>query len=271
MIIAVDTGGTKTLVGRFTRRGGLQETIKFPTPKDQGDFLEKLHEAIRTIANDAQIECISIALPGRIRQGIMFKVGTVQWNNFDVRPSLQDAFSCPVIVENDANLAAIAEIRSLKHLPHIGMYVTVSTGIGTGLIIDGDLHQPLSESEGGQILLEHDGTFIEWEKFASGKAIFTKYGKFASEISNTRHWHEIAKNIARGLMVIAPLMRTEVIVIGGSIGTHFEHYGDYLQRLLQESLHPDNVPLILQAKHPEEAVIYGCYHYANDFITRTTA
>ena len=271
MIISVDTGGTKTLVGRFSTRGGLQDSIKFPTPLDQADYLTKLHEAIRSLAKDQTIKCITVALPGRIRDGVMHTVGTVKWDNFDVRPLLQDAFLCPILVENDANLAAIAEIRSLPTLPHIGMYVTVSTGIGTGLVIDGILHQPLSESEGGQIILEHDGVLREWEDFASGRAITKKYGKYAADITNVRHWQAIAKNIARGLVVIAPLLRPEAIVIGGSIGTHFAHYSEYLQQYLKEQLHPDNVPLLFQAKHPEEAVIYGCYHYAHDFLAdRTT-
>lgn len=270
MIIAVDTGGTKTLVGRFSQRGGLQDSIRFPTPKKQSDYLVALIEAIQTIAGEQTVSCISVALPGRIRNGVMFSVGTVKWDNFDVRPLLEDTFSCPIIVENDANLAAIAEIRSLPSLPHIGMYITVSTGIGTGLVIDGSLHRPLSESEGGQIVLEHDGIFTEWEKFASGKAIYKKYGKLASEITNVRHWQSIAKNIAQGIVVIAPLLRPETIVIGGSIGTHFGQYGSYLQKFLQEQLHPDNVPVIVQAKHPEEAVIYGCYHYAHDFLASTS-
>ena len=65
------------------------------------------------------------------------------------------------------------------------------------------------------------------------------------------------------------MLQPDVIIIGGSIGTYFERYYPTLKRLLTEHLpaHID-VPEIRQAAHPEEAVVYGCYYYGKDALTR---
>jgi glucokinase len=56
-----------------------------------------------------------------------------------------------------------------------------------------------------------------------------------------------------------------LIIIGGSIGTYFDRYSDQLEKILKEKL-PDHIPCpkFVAAKHPEQAVIYGCYYHALD-------
>ena len=268
MLVAVDTGGTKTLVAVFDTDGSVIDSVKFPTPHETHEFIRELSIVIDRLMDKKFLDAISIALPGRIRNGVMMNAGNLKWRHFDIAARLEDHFKVRIFVENDANLAGLAETRALGKIPPRSLYITVSTGIGTGFITNGLINTDLSESEGGFMMLEHNGTLMKWEKFASGSAIKKKYGKFASEITSKRAWYDIAKNINKGIVCLAPVLRPDVIIIGGSIGTHFAHYSETLNGLAKEYLHDDTVPRIVQAKHPEEAVIYGCYYYAVEHLAR---
>jgi predicted NBD/HSP70 family sugar kinase len=176
MIVAVDTGGTKTLVAVFNTDGEIVRDQKFPTPTDINDYLTQLKATIDELIAADTITCLSVALPGTIVDGKMIWAGNLGWHDTDIRSLLSSHYDCPIVVENDANLAGLAEARALKDIPRVCLYVTVSTGIGTGIITNGQIDPNFSTSESGQIMLEHDGTLERWESFASGKAIMEKYG-----------------------------------------------------------------------------------------------
>ena len=154
-------------------------------------------------------------------------------------------------------------------MPPSILYVTISTGIGTGIITEGMIDPALRYSEGGRTIIEFGGKMLEWEQFASGKAIYTHFGKYARDITAKADWDTVADRISRGLLAIIPVLQPEMIVIGGSIGTYFSHYRKELDRILDTKL-PAHIPTptLSQAIHPEEAVIYGCYYYAIDQLAR---
>lgn len=269
MIIAIDTGGTKTLVARFSKRGTLEKHIKFPTPTDQLEYLEQLVHFIGKLTDKKPPECISVALPDIGEGSFVAQFSNLPWKNFDVVAELSPLFpDTKVIAGNDAKLGGLGEVRSMNPLPARALYVTISTGIGTGFIKNGNIDKTLAVAEGGHMVLEFDGALQEWEHFASGKAIFTIYKKYGSEITSKRTWRQITDRFSRGFLALIPLLRPEVIIIGGSMGTHFEKYGELLTGMIEERL-PVTVkrPKIIQAKHPEEAVIYGCYYHAIDNLS----
>jgi glucokinase len=118
------------------------------------------------------------------------------------------------------------------------------------------------------MLVEFDGMVREWESFASGKAIHATYNSYAKDITNERTWQQIADRISRGFLAVVPMIQPDVIIIGGSIGTYFNRFGTQLEAILREKLPPHIAcPTFRQAKHPEEAVLYGCYYYALDTLT----
>ena len=262
MLIAVDTGGTKTLVASFASNGSLLRSVRFPTPKDTRAYIVELVRAIHDIA-DSKPTIISIGLPGITENGIALYCPNLGWKNFAVCEALGKHFTVPIYLENDANLAGLAETHSLPSLPASSLYVTISTGIGTGVTLHGEINSGLRRSEGGHILLEYDGVVREWESFASGSAIYKAYRKYARDITSERTWQQIADRISRGLLAIIPLLQPEVVIVGGSIGTYFERYEAHLTELLDEKMPPYIArPALHKALHPEEAVIYGCYYYA---------
>lgn len=267
MIIAVDTGGTKTLVAAFLKNGERGKEVKYPTPRDVQEYIEQLVSAIDVVSEHKEITAICVALPGAVRpDGTLILANNLGWKELDMRQHLLKHFSCPIFVENDANLGGIGAVQLLAETPARCLYVTISTGIGTGMVVNGSLLAGVEQAEGGRMLLEHDGVIKMWEDFASGRAIVTTYKKYASEITNKRIWNVISKNISQGLLPLWRILYPEVIIIGGSIGTHFDKYGDHLNGILREKL-GTYAPAVVQAPHPEEVVIYGCYYYAVGRLT----
>lgn len=270
MLIAVDTGGTKTLIALFGDDGRVRETIKLPTPKNQIEYVELVKNTLQKNFAELKIDAIMIALPGIVKNGVALWCNNLKWKNFDAANVFKGTLGrTPVFIENDANLAGLAETRSIHPLPTLVLYVTVSTGIGTGIITEGAIDPALRYSEGGRTIIEFEGEMREWEQFASGSAVYKHFGKYARDITAKSDWDAIADRISRGLLAIIPVLQPETIVIGGSIGTYFQNYSKELDRILDTKL-PAHIPTptLSQAIHPEEAVIYGCYYYAIDQLAR---
>lgn len=268
MIVAVDTGGTKTLIAGYTEDGKITTEFKFPTPSNRSEYVETLTTHLKALFDPAQVDVIVIALPGIIKEGVAVWCNNLHWRNFDLGREMKGVLGkAPIYIENDANLAGLAETRQRTPMPLSSLYVTVSTGIGSGVITNGKIDPGLRHSEAGRALIEYDGVVREWETFGSGKAIYNTYGKYARDIHSKRTWRKIADRISRGFLAVIPIIQPDMIIIGGSIGTYFKQYEEDLKGILKEKL-PDHIPLpkLVQAKHPEEAVIYGCYYYALDVL-----
>jgi glucokinase len=270
MLVTVDTGGTKTLIASFSKNGDIGEIVKFPTPPNQSHYVALLRQTLQEKYGNSSVEAIVVALPGIVKDGVAVWCNNLGWKNFDAQTALTGVLGdTPVIIENDANLAGLSETRILDPSPLSSLYVTISTGIGTGIITNSQIDPGLRYSEGGRALVEFDGVVREWESFASGRAIYKAYGKYARDITSERIWRQVADRISRGFLALVPVLQPEVIIIGGSIGSYFDRYNKQLEAILQEKL-PDHIPCprIVQAAHPEEAVIYGCYYYAVDYLSR---
>jgi predicted NBD/HSP70 family sugar kinase len=272
MIITVDTGGTKTLIAGRTGNNFGHARHRFATPKDTNEYISLLAKTFTEQFETDNVEAIAIAVPGLIKGERVVYCPNIDpsWNNFALVASLRKKLSSsvPIFLQNDANMAGLGETHSLAHSPKTSLYVTISTGIGISATQNGRLFNGLQLSEGGHMLLEYDGILREWESFASGRAIYTTYGKYARDIHDEATWQQIVDKISRGFLVFIPLLEPDTIIIGGSIGTYFDRYGQTLKKVLDQKL-PPNIPHpeIVQAKHPEEAVIYGCYHYAKQQLS----
>lgn len=273
MLVTVDTGGTKTLIASFSEDGVLGKQIKFPTPKTTSEYVTLLTEILVQEFGGEVVDAVSIAIPGIIEKGVAIWCNNLGWANFDVGAAFKGVLGdAPIFVENDANLAGLAEARSLRSMPRFVMYVTISTGVGTGIIVNGRIDPTLRHCEGGLSLLEFQGVQKQWEKFASGKAIYKMYHKFGRDIHSKRTWRQIADRISRGFLALTPLLQPDIIVIGGSIGVYFDQFIKPLNEILVRKMPPHiAVPKIVKALHPEEAVIYGCYYYAVDNLTDQSA
>jgi predicted NBD/HSP70 family sugar kinase len=269
MIIAVDIGGTKTLVMLFDEDGAVKKQVRFPTHPDQYHFTQELTSTIEAEFWSPSVSAISVAVAGSVTSaGVAYRYGNLGWGKIDF-PSLFAAYDVPVFAANDANMGALSEVSELAHTPKLAIYVAIGTGIGTGIVTRGSIENEFTQSEGGHMLLQWQGQLQPWEHFASGRAITDAYHQRASDIQDPDTWHEIAERIAAGLQTIIPLLQPETVIIGGGIGTHFDKFQQPLDNILRHTLtHMASMPTLIQAKHPEEAVPRGCRLYALRHLTR---
>ncbi|MDQ3094037.1 MAG: ROK family protein [bacterium] len=266
MVLAIDVGGTKTLLAVFNRDCEKQESVKFETPKDYPTFIRELASNVASLTTKRFRVC-AIAIPGKIDRdnGVGLAFGNLPWENVPILADVSGFLKCPAYLENDANLAGLAEANYVKDKYKRVLYITVSTGIGGVIITNGDIDQSLRDAEVGHMLLEHEDKLQRWEEFASGKALVARTGKRASEIpEGDPEWYTVARNIAIGLINVIANVTPDCIIIGGGVGTHLEKFSG---RLVEElEIYEDkllNVPPILKAQNPEEAVVNGCCIYAN--------
>jgi len=261
MITAIDVGATKTLIAQFSSSHNPVHEVRFETSQDPILFLHELKSHLLKF-ND--ISVIVIGVPGIVSSaGEIIKCGNLNWQNLALKAELAKIYDCPIFIENDANLAALSEINLLKPLPLLGLYLTISTGIGGGIIVGGKLLPGLKQSEPGHIVLKKGFAWAEWEDFASGSAIKKRFNKLARDIESNDEWEIIAENLVEGLCALIPVLQPQIIVFGGGVGKYFHKYEHLLNEKLSRRLPKYiNRPKFSEAKHPEEAVLYGCYYYA---------
>jgi predicted NBD/HSP70 family sugar kinase len=269
---AIDVGGTKTLVAVFDAHGKLVEKQKFPTPPEYPEFLKELKKTLKSLSTD-EFQAVTIAMPGSVDHdhGLVHAFGNLTWRDVHVIADLEKLTHCPVLLENDAKLAGLSEALLVPDYEKV-LYITISTGIGTGLIVNGTIDRDLSDSEAGQMILEHNGKHVKWESFASGKAIVARYGVRAAELDDREAWKVLSRDFASGILTLVATLQPDVMIIGGGVGSHFDKFGKYLQAELKKYETPlVPIPPIIPAKNPEEAVIHGCYQLARQVYAHDNA
>ena len=144
IIIAVDIGGTQIRAAAY-KRGSLEPVVMQRTPtRGEGAAFERMCSLIQSIWPEHEsVEKIVIALPGPLNPetGVIFSAPNIPgWDNFPIGPELEKRFGVRTRIGNDANLAALGEWRfgAAQGHNHV-LYLTISTGIGGGVINDGRL------------------------------------------------------------------------------------------------------------------------------------
>lgn len=263
MYLAIDIGGTKTLVATFDTTGQKIAQEKFPTPQDYNLFLSDLEKTVAKISTESLTICVC-AVPGLIdrERGIIESLGNLPWRNKPIRDDISRAIdNTEVIIENDAKLAGIAEATHLVGQYERVLYLTVSTGIGGALLKNGQIIEELRDTEAGKMPLQYEGKFQAWESFGSGKAIVERYQKRASEIEDIHIWKDISLRVGYGTAICCSIMQPDVIVFGGGVGQFADKFSQGIVAFLQTQLHPNirQPKALLPPHYGEESVIQGCF------------
>lgn len=271
MYLAIDIGGTKTLVACLDKYGAIVEQHRFLTPPTYSTFIRELARIVDNLSTKDFVYA-GVAVPGLIDRttGVGVACGNLPWRNVPIMRDISRLAHCPAVVENDANLAGLSEALLLQSKFDRVLYITISTGIGTGIIIDQEIDPDFADTEGGHIILEHHGRRQMWERFASGSAIVRRFGKRAQDIHDVKTWRIIAKDIATGVMDLIAVIQPEVIIFGGSVSNYYKQFEPYLKENLEHFATPlTPVPTLRKAQRPDEAVIFGCYHLAKRSYEKT--
>jgi len=181
--IGIDLGGTNIKLGRV-ENGRVVERFEIPTEHDADVCLAALVEQVKRLSPDAAPMQIGVGLPGVIdleRSRVVDAPNLTFLVDLPLADLLSEACACPVILENDANVAALGEAKCGAGQNHPDfLFVTLGTGVGGGLIFDGSLfHGPGGMAgEFGHLTVGHDrlcgcGALGCLEAIASARAMET--------------------------------------------------------------------------------------------------
>ncbi|MFT4414805.1 ROK family protein [Fredinandcohnia humi] len=190
--IGIDIGGTKVAIGAVQEDGEVLASVQFPTEVEKGpdyavtQIISSVSEIIR---NYQVIEGIGIGCPGPLdtKRGIVTNPPNLKtWHGYSLVQKIESAFQLPVRLLNDADAAALGEYfftyrKTYKHV----LYVTVSTGIGGGIIINGQLYEGSKSGAGelGHSVIDPKGPLCGCGKSGCLEAL-------ASGTAITRIWKE---------------------------------------------------------------------------------
>lgn len=214
--IGVDIGGTKIAAGAVTKDGRIVSLWREPTPKDSDSIVSSIVSAINHLSHDNDVraaggvQAVGISAAGFIshdRSAVVFSPNLC-WRNEPLAQRVSQATGLPVVLENDANAAAWGEYRFGAAAGHTTVaMVTVGTGIGGGLIINGELVRGAHGfgAEFGHMILNPNGELCGcgqrgcWEAQASGTALVRLARQFEAKYKHSEHIHdaEQAHSVAR--------------------------------------------------------------------------
>ncbi len=263
--LAIDVGATKTLLAVFEPSGAMICEAKIKTDPQYPKLKAELAGKIKELSERFSFSHCAIAVPGTIdfKTGVALAFGNETWRSVPVKNDLQAVLpNAKIMLHNDAKLAALSEAILLHKKYKKVLYLTISTGIGGGVITDDVIDDDFMNFEPGQMVFEHEGKIQQWEDIASGRTLKAKWGKQASEIDDPAIWRQYVKSLVAGFENLLATIRPDAVVVGGGVGAHFEKFQPYLEEELKNINNPlVPVPSLVKAQRPEEAVVYGCYEY----------
>ena len=261
---SLDIGGTKILAGILDETGELvaRKRIETQASKGTADVIARSAGVLRELAQEARVSLDSLAgvgcsVPGPLdsERGIVLFSPNLAWRDVPLARLLSDALGVAVKIEDDARCAALGEARrGAARGAQNAVYVTISTGIGCGVIINGRIYRGSHGCAGevGHMTLEANGPPCAcgnvgcFESLASGSAIAararqavlhgdeTTLARFREEPALLTAGHVIeaaeagdavalrivetvAMYIGAGLAAVAGAYDPEVIVLGGGV------------------------------------------------------
>jgi glucokinase len=309
LVIAADLGGTNLRAATIDRQGHIQTRVKQRTPK-----AEKASEIVRAIV-EAALECerrsleqggrisaISVVVPGtvQVENGVVMKAPNVpSLDGFRLAAALQSELQWPAVLENDANAAAVGEMwqgagRGRKTI----ICITLGTGVGGGVILDGQLWRGVDGSAGelGHIGVEPFGGVACTcgsrgclEVYASATAIvrmtrearprypnsplhmseeLTAKGVYERGIEGDELALEVFRRmgiyLGVGLASLINIFNPELIVIGGGVADGWDLFISHVREQVTQRAFP--LPArraeIVRAECGDDAGLLGAAHIA---------
>ncbi len=292
----IDIGGTNTKIGLFDRSGTLIKFHTTPTNKDSdpSDFVDYLAQECHKLSlselglslGDPKIVGVGVGAPmANYFSGMVEDAPNLGWKNVPLQSLFQDKFRTRAVIENDANLAAVGEKKwgagkTLKNF----ILITLGTGVGTGLIIEGKLYRGNNAlgAEGGHILVPHHknrrcscGGVSHLESYLSAGGIkqtileltgeswsleklgieFQQNNPTAIKVIDT-----IASELATGLVTMAVLFGPEAFIVGGGVSKLGENFNQTVLARFDQLVHfslKGKVNIMTASLSSDKGAIYG--------------
>lgn len=281
--IGVDLGGTKILTALSDGNGDILKKVNIPTEARKGQeyVINNIVKSIDTVVKEANlknsdIRRIGIGSPGplNIKEGIVYEAPNLNnWKNVPIGNILKKRTGIQVILENDANAAALGEkwFGAGKDVNSM-IYMTVSTGIGGGIIIDKKILHGFNDSAGeiGHFVIQTDGPICGcgnkgcFEAVASGTAISGRGKYFAAMYPDSllyklvdgdikkidgqilakaaemgdkfalEIWDDEARYLGIGIANLLNIFNVETIILGGGVMKAWELFSEKMFKTIRK-------------------------------------
>jgi len=281
LFIGLDIGGTKTLAASANHDMTILKKVRNPTSFDLQEGIDLLHKMIREVTDGQSIEGIGAAIGGPLdwKLGIVSPLHQPLWRNVPLKQILEEKYNCPFYVDVDTNVAALGEYYLSPQKHGRFLYITLSTGMGGGLLIDGKIYRGKNQEhpEIAHQSIHYKCTFPDritcecgasdcLEALVSGNGIRRIYQKPPEELSEFE-WKEVTHNLGQGIRNLATIYLPEVIVLGGGIahGRGNQLIQD-LKDFLSKTLHIVPVPEIRLSLAGYETALVGAIRIAIEGI-----
>ena len=241
-VLGVDVGGTKVEVASVVD-GRAIDPQQQPTPLDDSRALiDSIDELVQEVIEaQGQPEAIGVGVPSQIdfATGTVVSSVNIPLEGVALRDELESRFGIPVFVDNDANVAALAEAQLIEGGPatHLVM-LTLGTGVGGGVIIDGRVFRGATGlgAELGHMVIQADGLKCPGrncpnhgciEAYCSGSALEQAAGMPGEEVEKLArkgdevaggHLEDLGRWLGVGFANFVNIFEPEHIVIGGGLG-----------------------------------------------------
>ena len=264
MYVGIDVGGTNLKAGLVDEMGRIlaveRTPLDFRGPEAFAATLAELSRAVMDAggAETSQVEYVGVGLPGAVSGGDVVYTTNIPMENVPLEALFRHTLDLPLLLGNDADCAAVGEFFcGAGQGTRDFVVVTLGTGIGGGIILDGKLRGGLASSEAGHLVICHDGEPCNcgrrgcWERYASATGLIrlTREAMAAHQESAlhalaaqggvegrtafeaAQQGDETALTVCRtyvsyladGLVSLINILRPEVVAIGGGVAAAPDH------------------------------------------------
>jgi predicted NBD/HSP70 family sugar kinase len=291
-IIGVDLRPETTTVALANVDAKFVEQASWPTPRDPGAFVKAVARTVTTLrTSHPRMVCegMGVSLPGRIdSSGRLVFAPNLRWGEVGLRQMLEAATGMPVNLENAASACALGELWFGCHAEHVRhlVAVTVSEGIGVGVLLNGQLVHGANSMTGefGHVTLDEEGPPCCcgkrgcWERYASNSAAVDyfagKTGKRPGESPALRFeellrlvesgngcaietLERMAHFLGIGLAALVNGLAPEVIVVVGEVTSAWDRVGPIVTDVLQRRTLPQTPTRIVPTDHETQPRLRG--------------
>jgi len=268
-LVGVDLGGTNVRVGRVSGEAvGERAARRISGKAPEGVVLQELFETIDEVMG-ADVAGIGIGVPSvvDVERGIVYTVENIPaWREVHLKEKLESRYGCAAFINNDANAFALGELHFGKGRGFRNMVgVTIGTGLGSGIIIDGRLYSGPNCGAGeiGSIPYREStiedyaaGRFFEREAGVQGEVVFERAE--GGDAEALRLFHAFGLELGHAVLTILYAFDPELIVLGGSISSAFPYFeGGVRERLKGFAYQHVLEKLVIARSENEDVAILG--------------
>lgn len=267
----IDIGGTNTRIALIDEAYEIIQRIQFPTDVNNPHAtLQKIQETVQSFS--VAIAGVGLSCPGPLdlKQGIILDTPNLKrgWHGLAVSKELSARLKVPVFLENDANLACLAEavLGQGKDYSYV-QFLTISTGLGSGLVIDKKIYQgahgfaheianiPLWRNGPSHGSIYPGGV----EAICSGTAITTRAKKAGLDVEHAGDVYSLAcsqnqtaidimedakEYLANTIAIIYAFVDPEIVILGGSVAIKIPGFVEDVEQRVKTKVYPNIQPLV---------------------------